>query len=318
MATYNGEKYLDQQLNSIQTQNYKNWHLIIRDDQSTDKTPSIIKSFKEKNPENVTIINDSLGNLGCTKNFFELMRASNSDYVSFADQDDIWDNKKLDLSVQALHEAEIETTPEKPMLVYHDFSIIDENGQEKCKSHHKEKENNPIRRLLKNNVRMPFFGNVWGFSMTANRALIQNALPVPEVTAGHDTHLAYLAHITGNINFLNIPLAQYRRHTNNASEIKSYAKRSISELFSIQSLAKTTPQKHIKSIWDRAQNNLNRKAEISGAFLEHYKDKIPKEEQKLLHDFQNISNMPTLKRKELIFKYCGGTPSTRILASLVL
>ena len=95
LATYNGEKYICEQIDSILSQTYSNWHLYIRDDGSTDKTVNILNKYYLSHPEKITIISDDKGNLGVNRNFFEIFKHTTSDYIAFSDQDDIWLPQKL-------------------------------------------------------------------------------------------------------------------------------------------------------------------------------------------------------------------------------
>jgi glycosyltransferase involved in cell wall biosynthesis len=103
MTTYNGEKYLLEQLVSIENQDYRDWHLYVSDDGSTDSTLSILKKFASKNPQRVSIFNTS-DNLGFVKNFLSLVSHPkiSAQYYALADQDDIWCVNKLSRSVRAL------------------------------------------------------------------------------------------------------------------------------------------------------------------------------------------------------------------------
>ena len=96
MATYNGEKYLVEQLDSIINQTYRNWNLLIRDDNSTDKTLEIIQNYHKKD-KRIKILKDNKGNLGIVRNFEELLKSSESEFIMFSDQDDIWVENKLDM-----------------------------------------------------------------------------------------------------------------------------------------------------------------------------------------------------------------------------
>lgn len=104
MSTYNGEKYIREQLDSILNQTEVEIRLIIRDDGSSDKTISIIKEYAEKN-KCVSIIEGR--NLGVGHSFWELLKkAPTSDYYAFADQDDVWDFDKLSHAVKVVQMAE--------------------------------------------------------------------------------------------------------------------------------------------------------------------------------------------------------------------
>ena len=93
MATYNGEKYIEEQIDSIINQTYTNWELLIRDDKSKDNTASIIEEY-EKKDSRIKLLRDEKGNLGFVKNFEELLKNSQKDFIMFSDQDDIGNQTK--------------------------------------------------------------------------------------------------------------------------------------------------------------------------------------------------------------------------------
>ena len=84
LASYNGEKYIKEQLDSIINQTYKNWKLVIRDDGSKDKTVAILNEY-EKKDERIKVLRDSKGNLGFLKNFEELLFNADEEFVLFSD-----------------------------------------------------------------------------------------------------------------------------------------------------------------------------------------------------------------------------------------
>ena len=81
LSTYNGEKYLAAQLDSIIQQNYPHWKLLVRDDGSSDKTVLILDSYIQKYPDKITLLNDNDGNIGYSNSFSKLLRQSSADYV---------------------------------------------------------------------------------------------------------------------------------------------------------------------------------------------------------------------------------------------
>lgn len=98
MSTYNGEKYLREQIDSILCQKNVEVHLLVRDDGSNDKTVEILKEYKV-----VEVIEAQ--NVGATNSFFELIQLSGEyDFYAFADQDDVWDSNKLEIAVEKLEE----------------------------------------------------------------------------------------------------------------------------------------------------------------------------------------------------------------------
>ena len=96
MATYNGERFIRDQICSIINQTYTNWHLLIHDDGSTDNTLKILRCLSE-NDERICIIEDGIkfGNAG--DNFMHLIGFAKANYIMFADQDDVWDSRKIEI-----------------------------------------------------------------------------------------------------------------------------------------------------------------------------------------------------------------------------
>lgn len=99
MSTYNGQRYVEQQVRSILEQTWKNLELLIRDDGSTDGTVSILKRLAEEDSRIRLFLEE---NVGSNRSFFQLLRMTNADYVSFADQDDYWLPEKIERAVEEL------------------------------------------------------------------------------------------------------------------------------------------------------------------------------------------------------------------------
>ena len=123
MATYNGEKYISEQINSIINQTYKNWKLLIRDDGSKDETLEILKEY-EKKDKRINILRDTKGNLGFVKNFEELLKNSSEEFIMFSDQDDYWLENKIELYINELIKlSEIER--KNPLLLHSNSFLCD-------------------------------------------------------------------------------------------------------------------------------------------------------------------------------------------------
>ena len=123
MATYNGAKYLQEQIDSILSQSSKQWHLYIHDDGSTDGTVELLNDYAVKNPEWVTVM-DYPSQGGALQNFMSLLEKVEADYYMFSDQDDVWHPTKVELSYQAMKAQEAQH-PDKPIIVHSDVRVVD-------------------------------------------------------------------------------------------------------------------------------------------------------------------------------------------------
>lgn len=203
MSTYNGEKFIRKQLDSIVNQDYE-ISLLIRDDGSADSTVNIIKEYQEKY-DYITLCEGV--NIGVVKSFFELIRMSDkdADYYSFADQDDIWFKDKISRAVSRLDRMD----GKKPCLYCSRQTLID-------------REDNILNVSMREvNIR-PGFGNAiveniaTGCTCVFNRALRDAAASYePEYTVMHDWWLYMLASYMGEVYFDKKPCMYYRQHGGN-------------------------------------------------------------------------------------------------------
>jgi glycosyltransferase involved in cell wall biosynthesis len=215
LSTYNGEKYLPEQLESVALQDYSDWKLIIRDDGSTDKTIQIIEQFKQKYSNRVTVIKDNKGNLGYSKSFLELMRQSAANYIMFCDQDDYWYPNKISTLLAAL-QNEGKKNQQSGCLVFSDLQIADGKldviGNSFLEHIGYAKSKGSQIFFLKNYVP--------GCSLMFNKALLQGALKTENIIGYHDYWLIMLAASMNKIVSEDKPLMKYRTHDRNAVGVK--------------------------------------------------------------------------------------------------
>ena len=128
MSTYNGERYLAQQIESIIAQTYTDWCLFIRDDGSKDGTKQILDAYAVKD-KRITVLRDT-ENVGACRSFERLLeQCGGAGYYAFADQDDVWDADKLEICMQVIR-AQEKAFPRKPVVVHTDLRVVDEQLQE--------------------------------------------------------------------------------------------------------------------------------------------------------------------------------------------
>lgn len=124
MSTYNGERYLDDQIMSIINQSNQNWHLYVRDDGSSDGTQAMLAKFAAKY-EKITFINENnVTNIGVNRSFMSLLHDIEADYYMFSDQDDVWNKNKIELTLNKMKQSQ---TGHKPILVFTDLDVVDVN-----------------------------------------------------------------------------------------------------------------------------------------------------------------------------------------------
>ena len=214
LATYNGEKYINHQLNSILKQSYTNWRLLIRDDHSTDNTISIIEQCKKKYPDKINILQNTGNNAGSSFNFSALLEAAaDKKYIMFCDQDDEWQSDKIELTLQTMIQKEKEYGSHHPLLVFTNFQYVDESLQIiESKKHFRvnKQDNLSFSHLLANNP-------VYGCTMMINRVLAEKVKYIPPEAENHDYWIALVASIYGNIIYLQEKTLLYRQHQKNVS-----------------------------------------------------------------------------------------------------
>ncbi len=217
LATYNGECYLREQLDSILNQEYKNWIVRACDDASTDNTYEILQAYQKEFPDKFVIEKNEKG-FGCAKlNFMSLIKNSTCDYVMCCDQDDVWLPNKISLTLEKMKESE---TGDIPVLVHTDLKVVNADLEVMSESffeHSNLRKEFTYRDALIQN-------HVTGCTMMMNRALIEliNYTENYENILMHDWLAALVASGLGIVAFVNQPTMLYRQHAVNSVGAKKY------------------------------------------------------------------------------------------------
>ncbi|MXV51710.1 glycosyltransferase [Pedobacter sp. HMF7647] len=198
MASYNGGKFIKQQLESILKQLSTDDEVIISDDSSTDDTLKVIHSL---NDNRIKIIsNQNFKNP--IFNFENALKKANGEFIFLADQDDIWVEGKVEHMTKLLCQYDMVVT---------DHSIINEEGEDILESYFLKVSSGPG--VVKNLVKNTYFGCCMAF-----RARVLNyALPFPQYIPMHDIWLGFVADLFFKVKFIDHPYTKYRKHSNNAS-----------------------------------------------------------------------------------------------------
>ncbi|WP_333698470.1 glycosyltransferase family 2 protein [Kordiimonas lacus] len=208
LATYNGDKYLECQIESIRNQTYADWKLFVRDDNSTDATQSIIQKFEQKDDRIINI--DSGGKrLGYCQNFSVLLQHTldaGADIVFLCDQDDFWLPTKLEKQVR-WHDGK------SPMLCHTDLELVDHHLKPIRSSYIQHLGLKP--HLAKTAKSLLLENNITGCATSVDRKILSKALPVPEGMDNHDMWLGVVASIVGEIRYVDEAMVKYRQHSQN-------------------------------------------------------------------------------------------------------
>lgn len=218
MATYNGEKYIEEQLKSIINQTYQDWRLIISDDASKDRTVAIIKQYQRKYPRKIFLHVNDKPTGSAKNNFYHLLDYIENDYVMFSDQDDVWLNNKISKTYNKMLEMEKKYGSKIPLLVHTDLCVVDENLQvinkSFCYMQGIDYKRNKLNNLLVENI-------ATGCSMMINRALVNLLYLKPHNSVMHDAWIALIASTFGHIGFIRESTILYRQHGDNCVGAKN-------------------------------------------------------------------------------------------------
>lgn len=280
LATYNGEKYLRQQLDSIYGQTYKNISVLVRDDGSKDGTCDILKEYSEK--YGLQYVKGR--NIGAFANFLELIRmAPDSDYYAYSDQDDVWVKDKIQIAVSQLENKIDESTP--GMFIHSNYTV--NNALEVIDQPHTEGLSEA------NNLALGIVRNICqGSACVLNRSLMDEVKKIPEGTiCQHDwwTYLVCLS-LSGRVIADRRPLILYRQHGDNVLGAH------VGVFYRLK--------RRFKMIFEKSNHS---RQHLCKLLLELYGKEIPSENEKILEEVvdyrKNISKWITFLFDPKFYRY---------------
>lgn len=205
MATYNGEKYIKEQIDSILCQLGNKDELIISDDGSNDETLKIINSYEDTR---IKLINGP--HRGVKQNFANAIKECTGKYIFLSDQDDIWDRKKIEKVFNIFEEK-------KCLCVVHDCTVFDSDSKDIIyESFYK------FRNSKKGIIRNIWKNSYIGCCMAFDSKMKKYILPIPNDIEMHDQWIGILCEKKGESIFIDDKLIRYRRHNDNVSEMKHH------------------------------------------------------------------------------------------------
>jgi len=210
MSTYNGVRWMDEQIESIAKQTFKDWRLVVRDDGSSDDTVKRLYEWKEKLGEKMRIVEGE--NVGVIKSFEKLLSECESEYCMLCDQDDYWKPTKVEMTMGEMLDIE-EREPGKPAMVFTSVDLVDGDLKPLGKTFFEENQFDFPFAMRFHNICV--CNCVSGCTIMLNRRAKKLVVPFSENIPMHDWWIAALVARTGVVGVVTIPTMLYRQHGNN-------------------------------------------------------------------------------------------------------
>lgn len=277
LSTYNGEKYLKNQLDSLLLQTYKNIEIIVRDDGSRDDTLEILKSYD-------TILLETNQNLGAIGSFSELLNYaveySDANYFMFCDQDDVWNHDKVEKTLKKIKDME-KKFGNIPLLVHTDLEVVDEELTTINSSFMNFQNIDALKNRFSN---LLLQNTITGCTTMINRKLANKSLPISSNVIMHDWWIGLVASRFGKIGYIDEVTIKYRQHGKNTVGAKGF-----DILFIVKSIFKKIS----------LENNISQ----SKAFLEKFKEELDENTIKMLEKFTTLNQKNWFEKRIVLLRY---------------
>lgn len=213
LTTYNSEKYLESQINSLYNQTFLDWDLYISDDGSQDNTLNIIAIFKNLH-SNIYLITSPMKKIGPKLNFLNLLSIVSADYYMFCDHDDVWLSHKISVSLEAIRSME-QKYGNIPILIHTDLQVVDFNLNIISPSFWSY-SHIPVN-LVSSFEYLSVSNSVTGCTMLINKNAKNVSFPVSSYSTMHDHWIALCVSSNGGIVFpIHEATILYRQHGDNS------------------------------------------------------------------------------------------------------
>jgi len=298
LATYNGAKYLPEQLASLEAQTHTDWRLIVRDDGSDDGSLDLVRDWAVDMRRDLVVLEDEDTRLGPAQSFGRLMARSDAPYFAFCDQDDFWRANKVERLLDEMRMLENEFGKSTPLLVHCDLAIVDANlnftGNLFWEQAHistvsvarLDSDRRARAGLLLQNV-------VTGCAALGNSALRLRATPQPNDVHVHDWWVALIAAHFGAVRGVQEPLVEYRQHGANAIGAKAWDAWSMLKRFLNDPVG--TVKKTIL-VLSKLQMQAQR-------FFDVYGSELGERDRKAVLEFATLPQQSLMRRKTFMVRH---------------
>lgn len=286
MATYNGEKYLKEQLNSLLNQTYKDFKVIVCDDCSTDGTMDILKEYQLNHPDIFQVYKNEKNTTSAKYNFMNMMIKYKDDYIMLCDQDDVWLPDKIELTLCKLVDMECRHGKNTPLLTHTDLIVVDAMLNEINPSFRKAMNADYTKVELRQQL---IQNTLTGCTCMYNRSVAHLIREIPHSFVMHDWFLMLIVSAFGTIEALqDKQTILYRQHGDNQVGAKDVR----------------TLKYKINKILHGAEirQAINQTYTQAESFLKTYKDRLSLEQKNLLEQYISIPNMNKFGRWRTIVK----------------
>jgi glycosyltransferase involved in cell wall biosynthesis len=212
LSTYNSEKYLCEQIDSILNQSYKEWMLYIRDDGSTDGTLNIVKKYCSRH-SNIVLCESGNKNMGAKNSFFWLLEHVDAPYYMFCDHDDVWLPEKIQMTFSKMKDVEVKSSG-KSIVIHTDLVVVNEKLEVINSSFWQYSKINP--KYLSTFNFLASYNAITGCTMILNQRAKNLSFPLSDYALMHDSWIGLRVLNSGGIvDFVDKPTILYRQHTKN-------------------------------------------------------------------------------------------------------
>jgi hypothetical protein len=213
LATYNGERFVREQIDSILAQDCQSLRILASDDGSHDATREILAKYSNRLADRFCLLEDQAPTGSAKLNFLRLMKSATGEYLCFADQDDVWLPGKVSTSFEAMRKLEAKYGKTAPLLVFTDLRIVDIQLKTTHQSFWKQMHVDPksihrLEQLVGRSV-------ITGCTAMINRSLLQLACRMPQEAPMHDRWIGMLAATMGAAAIVPEQTVLYRQHDSN-------------------------------------------------------------------------------------------------------
>ena len=287
LATHNGDRFLQETIDSLVAQTDVPFSLTVSDDSSIDSSVDIVKKSIGCMPCPVSLLPDLSERLGASGSFSRLLDSSMGSYLMFCDQDDVWLPNKIRKTLERMLQAEARYGNGTPILIHTDLKVVDGDLKPIADSFWDYQNLRPdgreaLSRLLTQNV-------VVGCTVMINASLRELALPIPQKAIMHDWWLALVAAAFGRIEHIDDATLLYRQHGNNEIGAKRWG--------------------DVRNLTSVATDKVNMKQSIfntqvqAKAFLAQYSERLSPHNRQLVEIYASLAQSPKPVRLYKLLKY---------------